>query len=74
MFTATNKIETITSTNDYFEIDKWCEVDTLNGWKCANYIKVGDRLRVDSDGDCVTVSVINIINLVDKNHILLYYK
>lgn len=73
MFVATNKEEYVEDTNNSFIVDRWCEVTTHNGWKCADTIKVGEVLIVDDDGNKNEIKVSKIETLVDKNQIIYYY-
>lgn len=55
-----------------FTIDRWCEVETVNGWQYADRIVVGDVLKTKDDfGKDTTITVNKIF--VDKNHITYYY-
>jgi len=75
MFVATNSENEIVDTNNTFTLNKWCEVETPNGFKRASSIKVGDALIVDTD-DIVYVNSIKEVEggdlcyeVTDKNTI-----
>ena len=75
MFVASQDSKVVTSNNDFFEVDKWCEVETPDGWKYADKLVVGDLLRIKDDQDeYVSIILSKIDKPVDSNHILLYYK
>lgn len=60
---------------EYIVVNKWCEVETPNGWQFADKVKVGDVLKVrDDSGQYVEITVHKISFLIDKNQIVYYYK
>ena len=73
MFVATNKTIEVTESNNSFIVDKWSEVNTVDGWKCADAIVVGDKLSVIDNDTTIEIIVKRIETLVDKNQIVYYY-
>lgn len=73
MFTASTGTSEVNEINNSFEVSKWCEVETPDGWKFADYLVEGDVLKVKEDGESIEIIVSRIDKLVDKNHILIYY-
>lgn len=73
MFKATDGIEYIVENDNVFEVDRWCEVKTVDGWLYADKVKVGDMLEVEDNG-IFTIIVRKIDKPVNNNHILLYYE
>lgn len=69
MFVASNEEFSVKETNNSFEVVKFQEVLTTDGWKYADKVVVGDRL-VSDDGEII---VSRIETVVDKNTILYYY-
>lgn len=45
MFLATSGEFDIPLSNNYYEIEKWDEVETSNGWKKATDLVVGDIIE-----------------------------
>lgn len=58
---------------NFMEVDKWCEVQTEDGWQYADKVKVGDKLKVKEDDTECEIIVNKIEYPVDNNHILYYY-
>ena len=54
MFVATNEEKLVSTDTQQFVVDRWCEVECADKWKCADKIVVGDVLLLD-DGSCVNV-------------------
>lgn len=73
MFVATNETLEVPETNNSFIVDKWLEVNTVNGWKYADAIVVGDKLSVIDNNTAVEIIVKRIETLVYKNQIVYYY-
>ena len=59
MFVATNEEKLVSTDTQQFEVDRWCEVECADEWKCADKIIVGDELLLD-DGSCVNVCGISV--------------
>ena len=72
MFVASNDTVEVIGTNDSFTVDKFSEVNTVDGWKYASCVSVGDKLVVDDDGERLEIIVRRIESLVDKNQIVYY--
>lgn len=70
MFTATTQGYTVEDCDGCFTVSRWCEVDTSDGFKCANNIRKGDCLIVDETNK---IFVTNTELLVDSNQVRLYY-
>lgn len=47
MFKATSYEKEVTTDSNTFNVDKWCEVDTPNGWKRVIDLIIGDEIYVD---------------------------
>lgn len=73
MFTATNEEKYIEETDNSFVVDRWCEVNTPNGWKYADTVVVGDILVVEDNGKREEIIVNKVKTLIDKNQIVYYY-
>lgn len=73
MFVATNEIVEVTESNNSFIVDRWSEVNTVDGWKCADAIVIGDKLSVMDSDTNIEIFVKSIETLVDKNQIVYYY-
>lgn len=73
MFVATNETIEVTESDNSFIVDKWSEVNTVDGWKCADAIVVGDKLSVIDNDTNIEIFVKRIETLVDKNQIVYYY-
>lgn len=73
MFIASHETVEVSEINNSFIVDRWSEVNTVNGWKCADKIIVGDKLSVIDDGTNVEIIVKRIETLVDNNQIVYYY-
>lgn len=54
MFVATNEEKLVSTDTQQFVVDRWCEVECADEWKCADKVIVGDELLLD-DGSCVNV-------------------
>lgn len=67
MFVASNDETTVVEQNNCFIVDRWCEVQVPNGWKCADEVVVGDLLRTD-DGDVVVTNI-----SIEKDSIKCYF-
>lgn len=50
MFKATNREWDTAVKDDTFLVDRWNEIMTKDGWKCANRITTSNVLLVDEDG------------------------
>ena len=75
MFKARTDESLVTSDDDCtFVVDRWCEVETPNGWKFADSISVGDSLQINDGGSIVTITVSKVETLIDKNLIKYYYE
>ena len=72
MFVASNGESLVTEVDNSFIVNRWCEVNTPNGWKFADSVLVGDELLVTDDKE-ETIIVSKIDTLVDKNQIVYYY-
>lgn len=57
---------------EYIKVDRWCEVETLDGWVYADTIVVGDVLKTQDDFGKDTTIIVNKI-VVDKSHVTYYY-
>lgn len=73
MFKATDDEIIVLENNNSFTVDMWTEVNTVDGWKSANKIIVGDKLIVDDEDTQCEISVNKIEILFDKNQIVYYY-
>lgn len=79
MFKATDDKEIVNSKYDdisdlnYFEIDRWCEVNTPDGWVSSGKLVSGSILRVSENNQVEDIIVRKIETLSDKNRILVYY-
>ena len=73
LFVATKETLEVTEMNNSFIVDRWSEVNTVGGWKCADAIAVGDKLSVIDNGTNIEIFVKRIETLVDKNQIVYYY-
>lgn len=54
MFIATSGIYEVTQKDNYFLLFRWDDVETKDGWKCANNLHVGDVLITDEGNVAVT--------------------
>ncbi len=60
--------------SEFISVDRWCEVETPDGWKYASKVVVGDKLKVmDDDNSYTEITVKEIITVVDKSQITFYY-
>lgn len=73
MFKAYSSDDVVEESNNAFSVKKWCEVETVDGWKYVSNLNIGDKLLVSENGDKFEIIITNIVNLVDNNHILIYY-
>lgn len=73
MFIASNEILEVVEHDNSFIVDRWSEVNTLDGWKYADKVVVGDKLIVEDENIQYEVVVSRIKTLVDKNQIVYYY-
>lgn len=73
MFIASNEISEVSELNNSFVVDQWSEVNTVDGWKFADKIVVGDKLVVEENNMQFEIIVSRIDRLVDKNQIIYYY-
>ena len=73
MFKATDDCIEVMECDRSFIVDRWSEVNTVDGWKNASSINIGDSLLVDEDGIQLKIFVNKIDTLVDKNQIIYYY-
>ena len=73
MFIASNETIEVTESDNSFIVDKWSEVNTVDGWKCADAIVVGDKLSVIDNDTNIEIFVKRVETLVDKNQIVYYY-
>lgn len=73
MFVASNDEEDVVEVDHSFTVDRWCEVDTPNGWVYADTIIAGDSLITIENGKSVKIIVSKVELLVDKNQIVYYY-
>jgi len=73
MFVASQETIEVSEINNSFTVDRWSEVNTVNGWKYADKIIVGDKLSVNDDGTNIEIIVKRIETLVDNNQIVYYY-
>ena len=70
MFVATNREDYVDEIDKSFTVDKWCEVNTVDGWKPADTIVVGDRLIV-ADNEKQEEIIVNKVDIcIDKNQIV----
>lgn len=74
MFRAYSRKDLIEESSDKsFEVFRWCEVETSDGFKYADKVEVGDKLIVSEDDRQLEITVIKVNYLVDNSHILFYY-
>lgn len=73
MFRAYSSEDLIEESDNSFEVFRWCEVETPEGFKYADNISVGDKLIVSEDDKRLEITVSKVDYLVDNNHILFYY-
>lgn len=73
MFSAYSCEELVEESDNSFEVFKWCEVETSEGFKYADKVSVGDKLIVSEDDKRLEITVSKVDYLVDNNHILFYY-
>ena len=73
MFKAYSSEDLIEESDNNFEVLKWCEVETSDGFKYADKVSVGDKLIVSEDDKRLEITVSKVDYLVDNNHILFYY-
>lgn len=59
MFIATSDIYEITQKDNYFLLFRWDDVETKDGWKCANNLHIGDVIITDEGN--VAVSSVEIV-------------
>lgn len=69
MFKATSEITEVVEHNDSFIVDRWCEIETPNGWVFADNVKINDNLFVSENDLRSKVIVTSIDYLNDKIHI-----
>lgn len=73
MFIASNGVTEISEVNNSFTVDRFSEVNTVDGWKYASRVSIGDKLLVDDDGTQLEIFVKKVDTIVDKNQIVYYY-
>ena len=73
MFVATNETVEVTESDNSFIVGRWSEVNTVDGWKYADSVVVGDKLLVEEGGAQLEIIVSRIDTIVDKNQIVYYY-
>ena len=73
MFIAPNETTEVTEMNNSFIVDKWSEVNTVDGWKCADAIVVGDKLSVTDNDTNIEIFVKKVETIDGKNQIVYYY-
>lgn len=73
MFIASNETIEVAEKSNSFTVARWCEVNTVNGWRYADEVEVGDELIVEENNqfDIITVNKINI--LIDNSQVIYYY-
>ncbi len=77
MFKATDGyvvVSSITYDEEYFTVDRWCEVETPSGFVCANNLKVNDVLKVQDDDVYQEIIIKKIETLINSNQIILWYR
>ena len=57
MFVATFGDMAVNNDDDYFTVDRWCEVETSDGWIFADLVNIGDRLLITEDNVPQTVTI-----------------
>lgn len=72
MFKATDDKSYVDEQNNSFTVDRWCEVNTADGWKYATAVVIGDVLIVEENNVTAQIIVRNIDISVDNNHIIYY--
>lgn len=73
MFVASDNIEEVDENNHCFVVDRWNEVNTVNGWKSANKVNIGDKLIVTENNVQLEITVSKKEIIVDSNQIVYYY-
>lgn len=73
MFKATSGEFYVEEVHNSFTVDKWCDVNTPDGFKHAYNLITGDALLVCDGDKTVEIIITKIDNLVDKNQIVCYY-
>jgi DNA polymerase-1 len=66
MFVATHGETIVEEKDDSFTVDRWCEVETPNGWRYADKIKSGDQLLTDEGTVIISSIIINPDSIVFK--------
>ena len=72
MFKATDVEEYVDEVDSSFTVDRWCEINTVDGWKYADTVVVGDTLVVEDSGKREEIIVSKVETLIDKNQIVYY--
>jgi hypothetical protein len=72
MFKATSSVKEIIDVDNSFTVDRWCEVETPNGWIFADKLNIGDKLFI-SDDDLKSRVIITDIKFTD-NEIIIRFK
>jgi len=73
MFVATNETVEVTESDNSFIVGRWSEVNTVDGWKYADSVVVGDKLLVEENGAQLEIIVSRVDIVVDKNQIVYYH-
>lgn len=73
LFVASNDELLVNESDGSFSVDRWAEINTTDGWKCADKVVVGDKLIVIEDGAQLEIIVTRIEIVVDNNQIIYYY-
>lgn len=73
MFIASNEITYVFDNDNSFVVDRWAEVNTVDGWKYADKVGIGDKLLVEEDNVQLEIIVTKIHTIVDNNQIVYYY-
>jgi DNA polymerase I-like protein with 3'-5' exonuclease and polymerase domains len=66
MFRARTDEKLVTETDKSFVVDKFCEVPTLDGWKRASQIVVGDMLKISNNGVEEQLPVVSVFHNKDN--------